>query len=199
MLAVSCWLCHAGCVFSKPKKLPQDNLVSIRGKRPKDLLTTKRWLIDPEAEWRKWDAPYFHTVITTEALIKYAERLEQLPPNPNERVIDLDGQCIGMVNRAEEDPEGDGWWDLGILIYDPQHWGKGIGTRALKLWVQATLDETDAHVLTFTSWSGNERMIKAAQRLGFKEAARIREAREVNGKRYDSVKLDLLRSEWKEL
>ena len=43
--------------------------------------------------------------------------------------------------------------------------------------MQATLDETDAHVLTFTTWGGNERMLRAAHRLGFREAARIREAR----------------------
>ncbi|MFC6659287.1 GNAT family N-acetyltransferase [Deinococcus multiflagellatus] len=111
-------------------------------------------------------------------------------------MIDLGGQCIGMVNRAEEDPAGGGWWDLGVLIYDPAHWGQGLGTAALRQWVQATLDETEAHVLTFTTWSGNTRMLRAAQRLGFQEAGRVREARLVGRERHDSVRLDLLRREW---
>ncbi|MBX8467244.1 GNAT family N-acetyltransferase, partial [Deinococcus sp. RIT780] len=72
----------------------------------------------------------------------------------------------------------------------------GVGSRALALWVGATLNETDAHVLTFSTWGGNERMIRAAHRLGFREAGRIREARLVRGERFDSVKLDLLRREW---
>ncbi|MVN86239.1 GNAT family N-acetyltransferase [Deinococcus sp. HMF7620] len=170
--------------------------VTLRGRRPRDLPVLRRWLTDPQAAWRQWDAPYFHAGTTTEALERYVDTLAQTPPSPHERVIDLGGQCTGMVNRAEEDPAGGGWWDLGILIYDPQHWGRGLGTEALRQWVQATLDETDAHILTFSTWSGNERMIRAAQRLGFRESARVREARLVRGERFDSVKLDLLRREW---
>ncbi|MFC4639297.1 GNAT family N-acetyltransferase [Deinococcus hohokamensis] len=170
--------------------------LSLRGRRPRDLPTLQRWLTDPQAEWRQWDAPYFHAASTTASLEAYVAHLAQTPPTPHQRVLDLGGQCVGMVNRAEEDPAGGGWWDLGILVYDPGLWGQGLGTRALSLWVQATLDETEAQVLTFTTWGGNERMIRAARRLGFQEAGRVREARLVGGKRFDSVRLDLLRREW---
>lgn len=179
--------------------LPYAQTVTLRGRRPRDLPVLRRWLADPLAEWRKWDAPYFHAASTTATLQAYVERLERTPTRSDERVIDVDGECVGMVNRSQEEPAGGGWWDLGILIYDPAHWNQGIGTRALSLWVTATFDETDAHVLTFTTWGGNERMIHAAQRLGFREAARIREARMVDGQRYDSVRLDLLRREWTSL
>lgn len=170
--------------------------VTLRGRRPRDLPILERWLTDPDAEWRRWDAPYFHAGSTTASLQAYVEHLRQTATRPDERVIDLGGQCVGMVNRAEEEPRGGGWWDLGILVYDPALWGQGVGRAALSQWVQATLDETDAHVLTFSTWSGNERMMGAARRLGFREAARIREARLVGGARFDSVRLDLLRREW---
>lgn len=175
---------------------PSSLHVTIRGRRPRDLPVLQRWLADPDAEWRRWDAPYFHAAATTASLRTYVQQLSTTATRPDERVIDLDGECVGMVNRSEEEPTGGGWWDLGVLIYDPVHWGHGIGTRALALWVQATLDETDAHVLTFTTWGGNERMIRAARRLGFRESSRVREARLVNGERHDSVRLDLLRHEW---
>lgn len=170
--------------------------MTLRGRRPRDLPTLERWLSDPQAEWRRWDAPYFHAASTTESLRAYVEHLRHTATRPDERVIDLGGQCVGMVNRSEEEPPGGGWWDLGILVYDPAHWGRGVGSAALSQWVQATLDETEAHVLTFSTWSGNERMLGAARRLGFREAARIREARVVEGVRFDSVRLDLLRREW---
>ncbi|WP_229783640.1 GNAT family N-acetyltransferase [Deinococcus sedimenti] len=170
--------------------------VTLRGRRPRDLPVLTRWLTDPDAEWRQWDAPYLPTWDTTVNLQRYAQSLSTRPPSPNERVVVAGGVVVGMVNRAEEDPAGSGWWDLGILIYDPALWGRGLGSRALGLWVQATLDETDAHVLTFSTWGGNERMIRAAVRLGFREAGRVREAREVNGQRFDAVRLDLLRREW---
>jgi len=170
--------------------------VILRDRRPDDLPTLRRWLTDPAAEWRRWDAPYFHARRTTQSLRAYVERLADGAPGPDEQVIDVEGGCVGMVNRAEEAPEGGGWWDLGILIYDPAWWGGGVGKRALSLWVQDTWDWTDAHVLTVTTWSGNLRMIRAAQRLGFRECARVREARQVDGQRFDSVRLDLLRTEW---
>ena len=170
--------------------------VSLRGRRPRDLPVLIRWLTDPDAAWRAWDAPYLPAWDTTANLQRYAQALASSPPNPNERVIDVGGVVVGMVNRAEEDPAGGGWWDLGILIYDPAHWGRGLGSRALALWVQATLDETDAHALTFSTWGGNDRMIRAALRLGFREAGRVREARVVRGERFDAVRLDLLRREW---
>ncbi|WP_019008685.1 GNAT family N-acetyltransferase [Deinococcus aquatilis] len=179
-----------------PPDAPSPTDVSIRGRRPRDLPTLRRWLADPEAAWRKWDAPYFHAASTTAAMQDYVELLGTRPPDPNERVIDVGGVCIGMVNRSEEAPAGGGWWDLGILVYDPAHWGRGVGTRALELWVTATFEETNAHVVTFTTWGGNERMIRAALRLGFREAGRVREARVVAGQRYDSVRLDMLCADW---
>ena len=72
----------------------------------------------------------------------------------------------------------------------------GYGREALFQWTAATFQDTPAHVLTLTTWSGNLRMIRAAERVGYRECARIREARLWQGVRYDSVKLDLLRREW---
>lgn len=158
--------------------------------------TLERWLTDPRAEWRLWDAPYTPAHQTDETMRTYIRYMEVTPADADEQVIEVGGVVVGMVNRSEEEPAGGGWWDLGILIYDPAYWGGGVGTRALSLWVQDTLDWTDAHTLTVTTWSGNERMIRAARRLGFQECARVREVRMVGEQRYDSVRYDLLRREW---
>lgn len=170
--------------------------VTLRDRRPEDVPALARWLTDPAAEWRAWDAPYTPPAQTTETMRAYVKYLRQTTPDPDERLVVVGGQVIGMVNRSEEEPVGGGWWDLGILLLDPASWGGGVGTRALGLWVQDTLDWTDAHTLTVTTWSGNERMIRLARRLGFAECMRVREARVVGGVRHDSVRLDLLRREW---
>jgi RimJ/RimL family protein N-acetyltransferase len=47
-----------------------------------------------------------------------------------------------------------------------------------------------------STWSGNVRMIKVAERLGMKEEARIRQARMVDGKYFDAIKMGILRREW---
>ncbi|WP_084050838.1 GNAT family N-acetyltransferase [Deinococcus hopiensis] len=170
--------------------------VVLRDRRPDDLPLLAHWLTDAGAEWRRWDAPYFPAPVTNRTMETYVAHMAAHPPDADEQVIDVDGVCVGMVNRSQEEPEGGGWWDLGILILDPAYWGGGVGTQALALWVADTFDWTDAHVLTVTTWSGNERMIRLARRLGFRECGRVREARVLGGRRFDQVRLDLLRAEW---
>ncbi|GGN39545.1 GNAT family N-acetyltransferase [Deinococcus daejeonensis] len=176
---------------------PTPRPLTLRERRPDDLPVLWRWLhAEPDPEWQRWDAPYFHTGQPPReplAFEAYCAQTLARPVSPDLRVIALDGVCIGQVSRHEEAPAGGGWWDLGILIFDPGHWGGGLGTRALDLWAAATFAETDAHVLTLTTWGGNERMIRAAARVGFHECARIPQARAWAGQRWDSVKLARLR------
>ena len=78
----------------------------------------------------------------------------------------------------------------------PAALGGGLGREALRQWTDRTFAETNAHVLTLTTWSGNERLIRSAARVGYRECARIPEARSWQKKRWDSVKLAALRQEW---
>ena len=79
------------------------------------------------------------------------------------------------------------------MIYDPAHWGGGLGREALRQWTNLTFAETDAHVLTLTTWSGNERMVRSAARVGYQECGRVPEARAWQGRRCDRVRLARLR------
>ncbi|EYB66596.1 acetyltransferase [Deinococcus phoenicis] len=173
--------------------------LTLRERRAEDLPVQWRWEhAETAPEWKRWDAPYFHeqaqpASLTLEA---FTARAGTRPPSAHSRVIALDGVCIGQASRWEEAPAGGGWWELGLLIYDPRHWGGGLGTRALDLWTGATLQETDAHVVMLTTWSGNERMIRAAHRTGYRECGRVPEARLWQGQRWDSVRLCLLRRDW---
>ena len=169
--------------------------LTLRERRPADLPMLWRWLhAEENPEWQRWDGPYFPKDTPRKTLDEFLAAAR--PPHPDQNIIALDGECIGTVTRYEEAPAGGGWWELGIVIFDPRHWGGGSGRQALRLWTDLTFAETDAHVITLTTWSGNERMIRAAQRVGYRECARIPEARLWNGQRWDSVKLGVLRREW---
>lgn len=173
--------------------------LTLRERSPADFPTLHRWLhAETDPEWKRWDAPYFHAVRPTAplSLAEFSERARAETPSPHRRVIALAGLCIGMVTRTEEAPVGGGWWELGVLIYDPAHWGGGLGTRVLGLWTDATFRETEAHVLTLTTWGGNERMLRAAERVGYRECGRVPEARLWGGQRWDNVRLARLRREW---
>lgn len=147
-----------------------------------------------DTEWKRWDAPYFHTGQRPPSRADFtAEQMARLG-GAQRRMIDVDGERLGIVTRWEEEPAGGGWWELGIVIFDPCHWGSGLGRQVLEKWRDSTFAETGAHVVTVTTWSGNERMIRSAKRVGFTECARIPGARLWGGRRWDSVKLAMLRS-----
>ena len=171
--------------------------LTLRARLPRDVPILYRWLhVEKNPEWQRWDGPYFAKQTAELSFDAYAGRAAAHPWDEGQQIIALDGICIGSVSRSEEDPAGGGWWELGIVIFDPVHWGGGLGTRALQLWTTRTLEQTPAHVLTLTTWSGNLRMICAAEKVGYRECARIPEARAWNGQRWDSVKLAVLRQNW---
>ncbi len=183
--------------FGSP--LPPAPELTLRPQTAQDAWQVALWLTDPGAAWRQWDAPYLQGAETLDQTTgETTEEQAEDPSAPHERLICLGPQVLGLVTRFAESPRTGGWWELGILIHEPQAWGQGLGTRALRRWTALTFEETGAHVLTLTTWSGNVRMLRAAARVGYRECARVREARLWQGQRYDSVRLDLLRREWEE-
>jgi len=90
------------------------------------------------------------------------------------------------------------WLNIGIVIFDENFWGKGIGHMALKLWIERVfLTHPEIIRLGLTTWSGNTGMMNLAEKLGFKLEARFRKARIVKGEYFDSLGYGILRDEWK--
>lgn len=166
-----------------------------------DLDTHRRWL-GPEHEWQRWDAPYFPVPTDAEADALVARLRQGVDganwPDPRRELVvadPTDDRYLGLVSWYWESEPSD-WRRLGIALPDPATWSGGRGTEALSLWTSYLFEQTAAHRLDFATWSGNERMCRLGRRLGFGEEARFREAREVDGRRYDSVVYGVLRSQW---
>lgn len=49
-----------------------------------------------------------------------------------------------------------------------------------------------------TTWSGNERMMRAAAKAGLQVEGRMRKCRIVRGEYYDSIRMGMLREEWEQ-
>ncbi|OFZ53427.1 MAG: hypothetical protein A2428_10130 [Bdellovibrionales bacterium RIFOXYC1_FULL_54_43] len=181
--------------------LKGNNLV-LRDFREKDLPTYAKWL-EPGHEWQNFDGPYYRQTLPAinPRLEKRKLMIESNSfPEPRMQVVIADintDTLIGEANCYWNSAEIF-WMSMGIDIFNSSLWGKGYGREALTLWIQYLFD---AHPklarLGLETWSGNHGMIKLALRLGFKEEARIRKARIVNGERYDALTFGLLREEWK--
>lgn len=108
------------------------------------------------------------------------------------------GEFIGLVNWYWISKETL-WPAVGIIIYDENKWGKGLGSQALGLWCDYLFSCAAFARLDMRTWSGNAGIQKLAQNLGFREEARFRKARIVNGEYYDSLGFGILREEWEAL
>lgn len=173
----------------------------LRTGRAEDGPVLREWL-RPEHDWHRWDGPYFPRPTDSEAEA-FAQRVAEqssddgtgLPPTRAVVADPARGALIGTVNWYWESQVTQ-WARMGIGLYDPAVRGRGIGRAALSAWTSLLFARTDWVRLDVATWSGNEAMIGLARGLGFVEEARFRQARVVDGKRYDSVALGVLREEW---
>ncbi|MGE6756096.1 GNAT family N-acetyltransferase [Rossellomorea sp. NPDC071047] len=172
--------------------------VTLRKIEERDLPTLWDYIYsDPSPEWKKWDAPYFeHKRLTREeyidSSIKNKSRSDEF-----QRIIEVDGTIIGTIGFYWE-YEPTRWLEAGIVIYDPSYWNGGYGTEALSLWVDHLFQTKEIGRVGITTWSGNERMMKAAEKIGMKLEGRMRKCRYYNGVYYDSIRMGMIREEWEE-
>ncbi len=147
-------------------------------------------------EWKKWDAPYLKQELISykEFKEKWMERLKD--PSPEFLAIKIDEELIGTVHFYWEH-EPSHWLEAGILIFHPHYWNGGYGTEALALWVEELFYRFQ-HIprVGLTTWSGNKRMIRSAEKIGMQLEGRLRKCRFYNGEYYDTIRMGVLREEW---
>jgi RimJ/RimL family protein N-acetyltransferase len=175
----------------------RDNELVIRPITEADLPKLWELVYQEEApEWKKWDAPYYeHKRISRE---EYLSTHDRITGCENNWVIELAGEVIGDVSYYWEHKPSL-WLEMGITIYNPAFWSGGYGTRALRLWIGHLFHSYPLVRVGYTTWSGNERMIKTGMKLGMTMEARLRKCRYYDGTFYDSIRMGLLREEWEAL
>ena len=148
-------------------------------------------------EWKKWDGPYFNDYQCYDYPTFIAE-CSFWKSKDSYGVYEGD-VLIGDVSRYWENKDTR-WLEIGIVIYDENYWGGGYGTEALRQFITKTfLDYPEIERVGLTTWSGNIRMMKVAEKLGMLQEACIRKVRYWQGVYYDSVKYGVLREEWQAL
>lgn len=176
--------------------------VTLRAMTLADVEAYFDWM-RPDAAWKRTDGPYFPLPdAETRAASKakhHAWVARGHQPDPLRRLTIADrqtGAFLGTATRYWISPESD-WPALGLTLNDPASWGKGYGTEALGLLVDLVFEHHPEVVrVDLRTWSGNHGMVRVAEKLGFTCEARFRQAREVDGERYDGLGYGLLREEW---
>lgn len=172
--------------------------VNLREFRPGDA----DWLVRVMARgsWWRWDAPW-EGPPSQDELRRVPGRIEAMilegASPPRRMVVETRAWSpIGTVSRYWVD-ERTQWLEVGVGIYAARYWGRGYGLDALALWVDHLFETLDLRRIGLRTWSGNERMVRLARRLGFRQEANFREAYATKDCAYDRVAFGLLRREWK--
>jgi putative hydrolase of HD superfamily len=172
-----------------------DEPITVESWHASHIASVARWL-HADAEWT-WNGPYqrgpaddARTAIV-HALYADPWQRDTLSDWPMRLALCVDGAAVGFLSWHWADVTS-GWIRVGIVVYDPTTWAEGIGTRGLYLWVRWLASHPDAYRIDLATWAGNNRVVRAAHRIGMTDEVRLRGARLVQGQRYDSVVLGLV-------
>ena len=174
----------------------------LRDMTLEDLPRWEHWMM-PGHRWHELDGPYYPKPSIDDVVNMVASAREKIEaadwPEPRRRLIVADAESDrlgGQVSWYWESQETT-WLSVGIVLFDPDMWGRGLGYEALGLWCEYLLDAMpDLARLDLRTWSGNHGMVALAHKLGFLEEARFRKARIVDGEYYDGLGYGVLREEW---
>ena len=160
------------------------------------------WTI--ETKWMNFDAPWETEASDEEtertSWREYYESVKDLSDDVRRWKFEIEwnGRHIGwvssyMMNKNYEwisadtiQPGQTVYRAIGIDICEPDVWGKGVGTNALRAFINYYFASGVDELYTQT-WSGNVRMLRCAEKLGFVECNRYVGKREVEGMAYDAL------------
>jgi len=87
--------------------------------------------------------------------------------------------------------------EVGIFIGNKNYWSDGYGTEALSLLLDFGFNILNLNSIHLKVYSYNNPAIKCYEKVGFKEAGRLREAKIIGGNKYDEIYMDILAKEFK--
>ncbi len=181
--------------------------VILRDMIESDIEDYVRWFT-AETEWSETDAPWepIESDEETERTFwrEYYESVKELPDDVRRPKFEIEwnDRHIGWVCSypIDENYEWIGelkdgqtvYLAIGIDICEHTVWGNGIGTNALRAFINYCFEKGVDELYTQT-WSGNVRMLRCAEKLGFVECNRNIGTREINDQKYDGLTFRLKR------
>jgi len=169
--------------------------VILRTTNSSDIEDYKKWN-NPDLKYTKFDAPWFGDDLTNviNQRLKWLES-EKAMPYRHLEVDSISGDHIGWVAvyYKNNDPH---MTEIGIDLPEDSYWGKGLGTEALRLWIDYLFNEYKLTRIGFSTWDGNEAVKVIGKKLGLVEECRIRKGCVVNSEFYDRIKMGILKEEW---
>lgn len=158
---------------------------------PEDALQFTKWLNDTETSIGLMTTRFLIEPLEEEEILK---KLQKEPYNFS--VIDKEtDELLGNAGLMNID-----WIDrkaeVGLFLGDPERLGKGYGSDALSLLLDFGFHILNLHNIYLKVYEYNRIARRCYEKVGFREAGRLRESKRIGGKVYDEIYMDILAGEF---
>jgi aminoglycoside 6'-N-acetyltransferase len=110
-------------------------------------------------------------------------------------VIEDRGEVVGLIEAGEEDDPDYRHANIDVFVSGARR-GQGVGADAIRTLARHLFEDRGHHRITIDPAAGNERAIRAYERVGFKRVGIMRRyERGADGEWHDGLLLDLLPEE----
>ncbi|MBC8591363.1 GNAT family N-acetyltransferase [Wansuia hejianensis] len=170
--------------------------IILREYRREDLVHMRKWVNDYDiTKYLSNLFLYPHSISDTEnflnAMIEGNSNMKGFiiaHKGTEEYIGQLDLIKIDWLNRVGT---------IGIVIGTKENLGKGYGTEAIKLLQGFAFNELNLNKLELEVRDYNKRAISCYKKCGFIEEGIIRENYYIDGKYTDTIRMGVLKKEWK--
>jgi RimJ/RimL family protein N-acetyltransferase len=104
-------------------------------------------------------------------------------------------RAIGNTSLIDIDFHN-GTAEFGILIGEPDVWGKGYGTEATRLMLSYAFDVLGLYNVQLQVFANNRRAVRAYERAGFQRVGARRGAKRIGRERCDIIVMDAIADEY---
>jgi RimJ/RimL family protein N-acetyltransferase len=169
--------------------------IRLRALRRDDLPLFVEWLNDPEVT----QGIMLYLPFSDEDEEDWYEGMRKRPLEERPLVIEIStkdgwepiGNCrLFNINWHIRDAE------FGIVIGAKQHWNKGYGTEALKVFLRHGFETLNLNRIALRVFENNPRAIRSYEKAGLVHEGKLRQAHYQSGKYIDVLVMSILRSEW---
>lgn len=98
-----------------------------------------------------------------------------------------------IINEMDEDNRSA---SIRIALFDPQYYGKGYGTEAMRLAVDYGFKQGNLHRISLGVYDFNPRAIHVYEKIGFKLEGTLRDTLLWEGEYVDEHIMSILETEW---
>ena len=170
--------------------------VRLRPPERKDLPLFVQWLRNPEL--RQYVTVRYISLALEERWFEGLLSSTGAPsPSRLHFVIEVleDEQAIGVISL-----EAINWRDreaeVGIIIGEPEFWGQGYGTDAMRAILNVGFRWYNLHRIFLHVVAGNERAVRSYEKCGFQHEGRKRDAVFIEGVYEDLLVMSILEDEF---